>query len=748
MSHQKSLITVQYGSESIVFELEADGRYIVGRESKNAESDITLPATWANVSRRHCAINIDRGEVMIADLGSSNGTYINGESLRANEFMPIGNDELINLGPGAEAVRLILSPSPARDKTLFELMATSDEIIIGRGSGCGYVIRDPSASRRHARIFRKNQRLYVEDLGSSNGTFINKRRISKPTVMNDADELSIGFFTLRLRVEAVDSQSEPVIVAAGISKIFENGRVGLHPTDFFLDAPALVAIMGPSGSGKTTFLKLLNGETSASSGEIKVYGYSLDDCRDFLGNQIGYVPQEDIVHRQLSVRNTLRFAARIRLPPGRDQDQVDEEILEILSYLGLDENEIQNTHVGNLSGGQRKRVSIAVELLGRPKLLFLDEPTSPLDPESVKDFLDCLKGLNAQGTTVLLVTHKPQDLESMDRVEFVGTGGYRVYSGHPDGLIQKLGEKTIVDVYSKFSRGESARQWYSPPSSEMKGNSNATSRSQSQLHETFYFDQLYWQSRRYLALKLADKRNLALTLVQPIAIGLLIRLTFPSLRVDGGVISSLLFLVALSTVWFGVVLSAKELVSERPVYLSERRKNLSPFVYILSKQTVLSMFLIAQLGIFLGLLKAFYGDDLISASGTFIFLFILGNSAIVFGLALSAFAKTEEWVMSVLPLALMPQVILAGVISPISNWGTELTSYLTLGRWGTEGLARLQTTDGELPRDLTSHLYSADANLFGRTADSLEGNQFMLVLISLVLVFVVYVCVRSLDKRS
>ena len=205
--------------------------------------------------------------------------------------------------------------------------------------------------------------------------------------------------------------------------------------------------MGPSGCGKSTLLKTLNGDAPATSGKVFLFNLELISNYNYLKTQIGYVPQDDIVHKELRVYECLYYTAKLRLDNVSDIE-INQKIDQILKELNI--YEIKNNLVGEISGGQRKRVSIAVELLTDPLLLFLDEPTSPLDPQTVEDFLDILKRLADKGTTVIMVTHKPEDLAYMDEVIFMAEGGNLVYYGDTNRFKEYFEVENAVSVFPKF----------------------------------------------------------------------------------------------------------------------------------------------------------------------------------------------------------------------------------------------------------------------------------------------------------
>lgn len=481
------------------------------------------------------------------------------------------------------------------------------------------------------------------------------------------------------------------IRAQDITKIYPGGKIGLQQMSLEIAEKSFVALMGPSGCGKSTLLKCLNGDSPATYGEVYINGLSLIDNYELVKKSIGYVPQDDIIHKELSVYKTLYYAAKLRLPDGTSQKEIDRRIDKVLHSLKLEQKNIRSTRVKDLSGGQRKRVSIAVELLTEPSILFLDEPTSPLDPETIDSFLSSLRDLAAEGTTIIMVTHKPEDLNYVDEVVFLGVKGHLVYKGSPDEIVQHFDCEHIVGVYSKMSDLEKVKEYYKKPENQISHEHKNPDSIRFRKDSTF--NQLFWLTFRYLNIKLNDLGNLFLLLLQPLIIGGLVSLVFSEFRIG------VLFLTAISAIWFGVSNSAKEIVGELPIYKRERMFNLQVNPYILSKLIVLSLIAFLQVLIFTAII--YYNFKINSVPefpGTYLrpywetvgFLFLVSCSASLIGLFLSSFFSTTEKVMTVVPISLMPQIMLAGVMTRLDSSIIEILSFFTLGRWGTEGFARLQ----------------------------------------------------------
>ena len=341
------------------------------------------------------------------------------------------------------------------------------------------------------------------------------------------------------------------------------------------------------------------------------------------------------------------YTSKIRLDKPSDE-KIDTKINQILKDLNI--SHIKHNLISEISGGQRKRVSIAVELLTDPLILFLDEPTSPLDPQTVEDFLGILKKLSERGTTVVMVTHKPEDLEYMDEVIFMAEGGSITYYGDSNKYKQYFNVETAVAVFTQIS-GATANQWIKkylnprPLTQTTSQDFNVKSNSNTSL-----FLQYYWLTMRYFRIKTNDKINSAIMLLQAPIIAILICLIFDEIS------SGVLFMIAISSIWLGTQNAAREIVSEKAIYKRERMFNLDIFPYLLSKITVLTFFTIIQSFLFVCILSIGYGNNIVSinnAVDAFFWMSFISVAATFLGLLLSASVNTTEKAMTIVPLILI-----------------------------------------------------------------------------------------------
>ena len=696
VSHSKKNRTEEPKETFRIIDLvKKKSRVSVGRSKK---CDITIDSS--SVSRIHASLEKDeKGNFYIIDNDSTNGTFVNGQ--RIKEKKTIYKTDKIKTG---KVLFTLLDRmgyldkkafESSNNKKLIELLKKQSSVIIGRSNEADITIKDNIVSRKHARITKKGNRYILEDINSTNGVFVNGKKINGKKEISPSDEVRIGLALFKLNDDldekVLEKNKLTAIRAEGITKTFENGYVGIQPMSFSVPSRSFVAVMGPSGCGKTTLMNMLNGADPASGGKVYIHGLELTRNFEMLKQKIGYVPQDDIVHKELTVNQSLYYAAKLKMNEDTTEEEIQQRINEVCKNLNINDKEIRENKVKNLSGGQRKRVSIAVELLNNPVVLFLDEPTSPLDPETIDGFLKSIKSLTVlEQTTVIMVTHKPTDLPYADKIIFLGKKGYPAYYGNEKDLFGYFGIKSgnIADIYSLLSHTDQSFRWYENWEKIHKA-SGAKEDPSKVNHKGRYspFRQFVWLTRRYANIKLNDKANMAILIIQPIIIPIALIYIFTELQLG------VLFLMAISAIWLGVSNAAKEIVEEMPIYKRERLFNLKILPYLFSKIVFLSFIALVQVAIFILILKLRFSSGeirLVNVPQMAVFMFYLAFSASLLGLLLSVLFNSSKQVMSVIPIILIPQIIFAGVIANINSKDKEILSYTMLSRWGTEGLARIQ----------------------------------------------------------
>lgn len=403
-----------------------DGVFI-GRDSEHC--NVILSNDY--ISRKHCAIRMtEDGSMILEDMNSSNGVYVNG--IRVTRQC-LKEQDVISCGR-PDPPHFIFSSTRAPDERIYRLEERSN-YEIGRNITCQIPLAfDPTVSSTHARLRKKESALVLEDLGSTNGTFLNGAPIHSATIMPN-DVVSIGSTELcfetspsGIAVRIREKRNQACVVSENINcerqgkKILRNINLIVEPGDF-------IGVLGPSGAGKSTLLNALNGFVPATSGKVWLNNVSLYDSYDMFRNTIGYVPQDDIIHKELTVENSLMYTARMRLPGDSSTEQLNQHVTSVIDTLGL--NHVRKNFVTQLSGGQRKRVSIGCELLTRPSLIYLDEPTSGLDPSTEEKLMRHFRLMASQGQTVIMTTHILYNLGLLDKVILLARGRL-VYYGPVD----------------------------------------------------------------------------------------------------------------------------------------------------------------------------------------------------------------------------------------------------------------------------------------------------------------------------
>ena len=715
------------------------------------------------ISSNHAQLVYDsKNQLHLQDLNSTNGTFLNGSKISPSKTYIVNPKDKIQLA-AAEGVLIIVETlgtnSVSEDKiNILDQLKTKSTIVIGRADECEVVLNSSSVSRQHAEICKQANGTYtIKDLNSTNGTFVNGYKIKGAQPISLSDKIFIGKLQLSLEGATKDLSEELAICVKGIEKEFINSGKKikvLNKMDLAIPSKSLLAIMGPSGCGKTTLMNTLNGVSPATNGKVYLFGQELISNYEYLKTQIGYVPQDDTIHRQLTVEQSLYYTAKLRLNNFTDIE-IDCKIDEILDQLGV--LHVKNNLISKISGGQRKRVCIALELLSEPLILFLDEPTSPLDPQTIEDFLNILKDLSKRGTTVIMVTHKPEDLEYMDEVIFLAKGGNPAYFGDSKSYKNYFGVKTAVSVFSLLSDSYWTEKYTNPrPVSNLIETGSVLSKSLNKSLNKSFYEQYKWLSKRYFKIKTNDKANSIVMLLQAPIIAVLICLVFKNIN------PAVPFITALSAIWFGTNNAAREIVSELSIFKRERMFNMDISPYVLSKISVLAFFSIIQSAIFIGILFLYYStNDIVvynAPLSAFLWMSFLSIAATFLGLLLSATLATAEKVMTIVPIILIPQIMLAGLVAKIETPFVEIISYLTFTRWGTEGfnalqeqvvisiptdLGVMQTTSNAI-ENLKLKFYDSYTEWFGDLAGTLKLD---IIAVLILMILMTYFIFRQLKKK-
>ncbi|OBB92224.1 ATP-binding cassette domain-containing protein [Mycobacterium sp. 852002-40037_SCH5390672] len=609
-------------------------------------------------------------------------TEIGAEALEAAEF------DSTNLRRAVQRSRAKLTAPPAG-------------AVIGRAEDSDIVISDVLASRQHAYLVPGPTGMEIHDAHSINGTFVNGTRIlSAP--LTEGDVVTIGNVDLVFNGEILLRRAQAATRTGGLE---------VREVDFEIDSKRLIqkvsltarpgtltALIGGSGAGKSTLSRLIAGATCPSSGSITFEGHDIHASFASLRSRIGMVPQDDVVHRQLTVTQALNYAAELRLPPDTSKQDRAQVVAQVIEELGLTKH--TDTRVDKLSGGQRKRASVALELLTGPSLLILDEPTSGLDPALDLQVMTMLRQLADAGRVVLVVTHSLSYLDLCDQVLLMAPGGKTAYCGPPGEIEATMGTTNWAQIFGMVGADpdEANRRFLAqlqpPPAgaeAEKPADLGAPARSSTRR-------QFATIARRQIRLIVADRAYFIFLAVLPFVMGAL-SLTVPGstgFRVadPGGDGSdepgSVLMLLTMAAVFMGTALTIRDLIGERPIFRREQAVGLSTKAYLLAKMAVFFVFAVLQSAIATTITILGKGAPtrpaLLLGSATlelYVATAAMCVAAAMVGLVLSSLARSNEQIMPLLVVSLMLQLVLCGGMVPVTNRiGLDQMSWVVPSRWG------------------------------------------------------------------
>jgi ABC-type multidrug transport system ATPase subunit/pSer/pThr/pTyr-binding forkhead associated (FHA) protein/ABC-type multidrug transport system permease subunit len=646
---------------------------------------------------------------------STNGLFLNRTRITPVKGYPLKHGTELRIGQNPRnQIRLTYrNPLGAETAEMPETRSISlknRSVLLGRDPEASLPLDAPIVSRRHATIEPDGHGHYILRDYSTNGVFVNGDRVKDSSILMDGSTIQIGPFTLVQRADQLEVVDRGTQIRLDAWELVREVKDKQNHTRRLLDDISLaiepgqfVALVGGSGAGKSTLMRTLLGIDPTNRGTVYLNGNALRSNFGMYRTQIGYVPQDDIVHRELTVTEVLTYAARLRLPSDTDVAAVVQKTLE-----DIEMSDRRDVLVSQLSGGQRKRVSIGVELLADPKLFFLDEPTSGLDPGLDKKMMQLLRKLADQGRTVILVTHATANIKLCDRLVFVGRGGRLCYFGPPEQALTffEVTSGDFADIYNELERGEAVvRQWserfrqsddhwqyvtghLSP------GNNAKPSFLPSKGTGSNAWKQFSLLTQRYFQLVWRDPVNLGLSLLTaPIGISLItlaVRGKAPLILGDkpdptlAPLALRVLFVFTCAALWVGLSSSLQEVVKESAIYLRERLVNLRLFAYLGSKIMILGgLALLQTLLMGIVILVGFQSPqpDLLPWSlGMGITTFLTLFTCISLGIMISAIVRNSNQASSALPLLLLPQIIFSGVLFKMEGFASKI-SWLMLSRW-------------------------------------------------------------------
>lgn len=706
---------------------------VIGR-SENA--DLKIPEVFSFVSANHAELRKNDDGFQILDLGSSNGTMVNGWILGPNTKLTLRAGDVIRLGDQRFGVSISLKfmhvesiqnhlgfTATQSFVNLKTVLSKQTRIIIGRDQKTDLVLDSPRVSREHAQLEFRDGCFFIRDLHSTNGTFLNGKRIELAEITEN-DQIEIGTHTLffqkgelhqyenlGVRLDVVDLAKE-VNTKKGKLRILDDIDMTVLPRDF-------IAIVGGSGAGKTTLMNALLG-VDPGEGHVLINGHNYYEEIDKFRDQIGYVPQSDILHMALTVEKALDYAAQLRLPNDVTKAERKERIANVLETVSMNTDVIRQTQIKKLSGGQRKRISIAAELLADPKLLYLDEPTSGLDPGLEKKMMYTLRRMADQGRTVVLITHATANIVQVDHVAFLSQGQL-VYFGPPNEALDFFEVEDFADIYERIENyGDHWRDVFTNKKKDYYEKyivSHQETRRFLPIPETvkkfgsgiqLFFKQLFILSRRSFNIQSSDIITLALlAALYPFTALLQLLISTPSVMIGDLAIMAdpiaaakiiaetyaplidtrlFVFITGLEAVLIGMYVPSNELILERNIYLRERMVNLRLMPYLFSKLFVFSTFAFIQCVLYLIVLS--FGVDypeqgvfFPAVIEIFITVFITMVSSLSIGLFVSSLARSPDMSMYILVILLFFQFFFSGVIFDLRGKPVEAFQGLTSTHW-------------------------------------------------------------------
>ncbi len=763
-----SLVVTVAGQEPQTFPLTKD-KITLGRSDDN---DIRVPSQI--MSRRHATLELTPSgyEILIAS-GVTNSLTCQGRPVTERRLLTDGDVLRIDSEiPGMMVSMTYQSPIQAASKVPFAVQfADKEKLTFGRDAANDVVLDMPNVSRFNTQVTRVGRRYYVTDLRSANGTFVNDKRVEGNVWLNPQDSVRVGPYrfvmgedaftrfddTEGLRVEAYNL-NKWVKISKKKTKEKTKGKKKdlnlLQDISLVFQPREFVVVVGQSGGGKSTLVDAVAGYRPATHGRVQVNDIDVYKNFDAIRNEIGYVPQKDIIHMELTVYQALDFAAQLRMPKDTSKEERHKRIVEVLEDLDLTHR--QDVQVSGLSGGQQKRVSIGVELLTRPGLFFLDEPTSGLDPGTETAFMHLMRRLADQGRTIIMVTHATKNVMLADKVVFLARGGYLAWYGPPNEALAYFDkyrsetERRVLpmefdQIYAilddpkkgnakewaeRFKASEAYPKYITEPlQARAKPAAPAAAQPvQKQARKGSRISswrQFLVLSKRNIIILTRDKSTLTLMLVAPPAVGALDLVLAPVMgkapfdamsgNAANGAIT--LFLLSLFALLVGGMSQMREFVKESDIYRRERLVNLRILPYVVSKVWV--ALILAFWHALAYTVLHFIAFKMPGGGGEFFQVYVTLVLAVMTGMMLgllaSAVAPNAASAPMTLIMLIIPLIVLSGALAPVPPAVSQVAS----SRWAFEGLLGIVGVGSDVAADPCWHL---DKEL--RDAMDLEDKEY------------------------
>lgn len=752
--------------------------FIVGRDP-NAD----LRVLENRCSRHHLRLNFENGTWLAEDLSTSNGSFQHGIRF---EKIKLASETSITLG-GPNGTKLIVfvtgkdflketenSYINANETTFIDkesvlnLQKTKDSDVletyipkrmtlnarfrIGRDSANDFTVSDLNVSRFHAEIVTNSTFGHdLVDLNSSNGTYLNGKKIKRQELKH-GDLIAIGQMTTKYvgtALEPLDTGGGYSFTAESISVLI-NEKYLLKDVSFAVNPRSLTAIIGPSGAGKSTLLNAITGRKMPASGEVRVGDRALYENISEFSTKIGLVPQSDLLHSGLKTQRALEYGAALRFSKDTKKDERGKRISQVLDELGLSDR--ANLRIDKLSGGQRKRTSVALELLTQPSLLFLDEPTSGLDPGLDRQVMNLLRNLADNGRTVFVVTHSVANLELCDNLLVMAPGGIVAYFGSPQEAISFFKAKDWSEVFDLMNDPNS-RFWNELNKDRGSSKTNfrqieikADENQQSSPKVQSWIYQCRVLIKRYFEVIRSDRQYSLFLILLPFLLSLVgyvsgddSGLTAKQENILNGLppnpqARTLLLVLILGTIFMGIATSIQELVKERVIFDREANVGVSRFSYVMSKYIVLGLITVSQSVLFTSLTLVgrpipIQADHLVNPLiQILISLSLLALVSMAVGIAISAWIKSSEVAMPSMVVAIVSQVILSGAVPLRFQQILDFAGLPNPGYWAMNALA--STCD-------LGYLISDASNAFWESSSANWGLNTLILFSMMIVLFLI-----------
>ena len=470
------LITEQRNRQRITLP-SGRGAYRFGR---SAQCEYVLRRN--SVGDRQFSIGYSEGQWTVADEAGDGTTWYNNRYLAAGERCALQPGDVIGLNTDGNAatqeitfrVEAIheaqdVSAGPRREQPDASILREVDvrrkkRVLIGRGEDCDIQLVSDRVSRHHCEVFCQDGQFFVRDLGSTNGTYVDGVRVSRAALRNGSVinvPAQVFAFTGGLLHYHVHKSGISVQLLNVCKTVQDrNTRQPLNIVDgtsLEIEPNSFTVLVGGSGTGKSSLLTCITGTAPCTSGSVRFDGVETRGNRNAFDAVLGYVPQKDIMHDNLTVEQSLTFTAKLRIAHDASKAEIAAAVAHAIDAVDL--NGREKTLISQLSGGQKKRVSIAMELLASPRLLILDEPTSGLSPDLDRSMMELCRKLSHQNCTVLMVTHNMSNINLCDKIAFLGVGGVLCYYGAPEKLNRYFDVELTSDIFEKLREPELVEQY-------------------------------------------------------------------------------------------------------------------------------------------------------------------------------------------------------------------------------------------------------------------------------------------------